>query len=74
MPDQTISTGSLCGSFETSLVIAHFLTGVIVGLLLGLALAPFLRSWILWQQAKEWDERDKADALQRTTTTPDPCP
>jgi hypothetical protein len=70
MPNQAISTESLCRRFDTSRVIAHFLTGVIVGLLLGLALAPFLRSWILWQQARAWDERDRLDPVHRAHNDP----
>ena len=33
-------------------MVAEFLAGVIVGVLIGLAIAPVLRSWILWQTAK----------------------
>lgn len=33
-------------------MVAEFLAGVIVGVLIGLAIAPLLRSWILWQTAK----------------------
>jgi hypothetical protein len=37
-------------------MVAQFLAGVIVGVLIGLAVAPLLRSWILWQIAKGWRE------------------
>lgn len=37
-------------------MVAQFLAGVIVGVLIGLALAPVLRSWISWQIAKTWSE------------------
>ena len=59
MAGRPISTESLCARFDTSSVVAQFIAGVIVGLLLGLALAPFLRSWLLWQQAKAWQQRDR---------------
>lgn len=39
-------------------MVTEFLTGVIVGLLIGLALAPVLRSWIAWQMTKAWRERE----------------
>ncbi len=39
-------------------MIAHFLTGLLVGVLIGLAIAPILRSWILWQTVRAWDDRD----------------
>jgi hypothetical protein len=33
-------------------MVAQFLAGVIFGILIGLALAPLLRSWIAWQMTK----------------------
>ncbi|MEX2393071.1 MAG: hypothetical protein WD826_01195 [Actinomycetota bacterium] len=40
-------------------MIAQFLAGVIVGALLGLAIAPFLRAWLLWRRTNELAERDR---------------
>jgi hypothetical protein len=37
-------------------MVAQFLAGVIVGALIGLALAPLLRSWMSWQMTKPWRE------------------
>jgi hypothetical protein len=56
--ERAISTESLCRHTDTSSVVAQFLTGVIVGILIGLALAPLLRSWLLWQHARA-SERDR---------------
>lgn len=43
-------------------MVAEFLAGVIVGVLIGLAIAPVLRTWILWQTAK---------SMSRTSSSPD---
>lgn len=63
MRGAAISTESLWRRIDTPNVTAHFLTGVILGVLIGLAIAPFLRSWILWRQARELDERYRARPL-----------
>jgi hypothetical protein len=48
-------------------MVAEFLAGVIVGVLIGLTLAPVLRSWILWQMAKEWrDSRPSSPIVSPT--------
>jgi hypothetical protein len=52
-------------------MVGQFLAGVIVGVLIGLALAPVLRSWILWQMTKPWREegshsRDSTSIAART--------
>jgi hypothetical protein len=41
-------------------MIWYFLAGVIVGVHLGLLLAPILRSWIYWQQERRWKDRDQS--------------
>ncbi len=38
---------------------APFLTGILVGLLIGLAIAPLLRSWVLWHMLRTWREGDE---------------
>jgi hypothetical protein len=48
-------------------LVAYFVAGLIVGTLLGLALAPVLRSWILWQITQ--DARDAAAQLPDVSTT-----
>jgi hypothetical protein len=50
-------------------VIAQFLAGVIVGVLIGLALAPLLRSWILWQMTKPWREKDAPSVFEPTAAS-----
>lgn len=57
MRDRAISTESLCRHSDTSLVVVEFLTGVIVGVLIGLAAAPFLQAWLLWRQSRAWYPR-----------------
>jgi hypothetical protein len=47
-------------------VIAEFLAGLIVGVLIGLALAPVLRAWILWQVFSQW--RDPPTDADREPT------
>jgi F0F1-type ATP synthase assembly protein I len=59
MRELEISTESLCRTPDASSMVAQFLAGVIVGVLLGLALMPFLRSWILWRRTNELAERDR---------------
>jgi len=60
-----ILISSLHASFNTRLVIiGNFLAGLLVGTLLGLALAPIVRSWLTWktvEEARRIDERT-ADA------------
>jgi hypothetical protein len=67
MPYRAISTESLWRPIDTSRVVAYFLTGLIIGVLLGLAVAPFLRSWLMWHQARAWDERDRAADIRSAT-------
>jgi len=50
-------------------MVAEFLAGVIVGVLIGLTLAPVLRSWIVWQMMKQWREQDTAPSARNSTTT-----
>jgi hypothetical protein len=47
-------------------MVAEFLAGLIVGVLLGLTLAPILRSWILWQVVRQW--RDPPTDADREAT------
>lgn len=48
-------------------MIGQFLAGLIVGVLLGLAIAPLLRAWILWQTAAAWRDEDHASDRRRAT-------
>jgi hypothetical protein len=48
-------------------MVGQFLAGVIVGVLIGLALAPVLRSWISWQVVKSWIEPASSRHDRRTT-------
>src|ERR1051326_2136832 len=49
-----ILISSLHASFNTRLVIiGNFLAGLLVGTLLGLALAPIVRSWLTWKTVEE---------------------
>jgi hypothetical protein len=41
-------------------MIAEFIAGLLVGTLLGLALAPLLRSWVLWKMTESWRPVDRA--------------
>ncbi len=49
-------------------MVGQFLAGVIVGVLIGLALAPLLRSWISWRIAKVAHEREPLWFTEATTT------
>jgi hypothetical protein len=40
-------------------MVAEFLAGVLVGMLAGLALAPLLRSWVLWRMSEPWRRQDE---------------
>jgi hypothetical protein len=49
-----ILISSLHGRFDTRLVIvANFVIGLLVGTLLGLAIAPVLRAWLTWKTVEE---------------------
>lgn len=54
-----IPTAPLRRPADTPGVIVQFLTGLIVGVLIGLAIAPVLQSWLVWQEARRWDDRDR---------------
>lgn len=46
------------------MIVANFLAGVLVGALLGLAVAPVLRAWITWrtvEDARRQHERARDD-------------
>lgn len=45
-------------------MVGIFLAGLIVGALLGLASAPLLRAWILWQTAERWRDAEPASHSQ----------
>jgi hypothetical protein len=45
------------------MTIVDFLTGLIVGTLLGLALAPVLQAWIAWRIVQGTDTRRDRDRL-----------
>jgi hypothetical protein len=49
-------------------VLGEFLAGVIIGVLIGLTLAPVLRSWIAWQVATGWRARGVASDDVKSTT------
>lgn len=49
-------------------MVGEFFVGLIVGVLLGLALAPLLRAWMLWQMAGAW--RDRSPRERRDWQTP----
>jgi hypothetical protein len=34
-------------------IVANFLAGLLIGVLLGLAVAPVLRSWLMWKSTEE---------------------
>ncbi|MGH7859272.1 MAG: hypothetical protein ACREQY_18250 [Candidatus Binatia bacterium] len=46
-------------------MVGEFLVGLIVGVLLGLALAPLLRAWMLWQMASAWRDRSTRERPKR---------
>lgn len=48
-------------------MVGQFLAGVIVGILIGLTLAPLLRSWVLWQIAKTWRDREQTSSFSDPT-------
>jgi hypothetical protein len=50
------------------MIVANFLAGLIVGALLGLAVAPVLRAWINWRVVEE-SRRTRNDV-----DAPDPSP
>jgi hypothetical protein len=49
------------------MLVANFAAGVLVGVLLGLALAPVLRAWVLWKSVEE--TRRSAGAEQGLDST-----
>ena len=53
-------------------MVVQFLTGVIVGVLIGLAISPLLREWVLWQRAERWRDPTLPDRASETTHQPDP--
>jgi hypothetical protein len=44
---------------DTSRMLTQLFTGLIVGFLIGLAVAPFLRAWIEWRQIHEVEKRER---------------
>jgi hypothetical protein len=50
-------------------MVGQFLAGIIVGVLIGLALAPLLRSWILWRMTESWREAGAPSDDAGTTQT-----
>jgi hypothetical protein len=62
-----ILISSLHASLDTRLVIAAtFLAGLLVGALLGLAVAPLMRAWLTWKSVAELRAEDHAAAPQAT--------
>jgi hypothetical protein len=59
MPALYIRINSLRVPADTPIVIAQFLAGVLVGVLLGLAAAPFLRAWVSWKMTEVWRQSDE---------------
>jgi len=54
MRNAHILTSSLHARLDTRLVIvANFIAGLLVGTLLGLAIAPILRAWLAWKTLEE---------------------
>lgn len=49
-------------------MVAEFLAGVIVGVLIGLAIAPVLRTWIQWKVAQSI--RDGAPSSREDSSFP----
>jgi hypothetical protein len=49
------------------MVVANFVAGVLVGTLLGLALAPLVRSWLAWKTVEE--SRRAAEPLPGRSST-----
>jgi hypothetical protein len=57
-----ILISSLHDRFDTrSVIVANFVAGLLVGTLLGLALAPVVRAWLTW---KTVEGARRADELQ----------
>ena len=44
---------------DTSHMLTQLFTGLVVGFLIGLAVAPFLRAWIEWRQIQEIEKRER---------------
>ena len=49
------------------MVVANFFAGLLVGTLLGLALAPVLRAWLAWKTVSDAAEADEPVRESRRT-------
>jgi ABC-type protease/lipase transport system fused ATPase/permease subunit len=63
-----ILISSLHAALNTRLVIiGNFLAGLLVGTLLGLALAPIVRAWLTWKTVEEARRADDRTSDARPT-------
>jgi hypothetical protein len=63
-----ILISSLHARFDTRrVIVANFIAGMLVGTLLGLALAPIVRAWLAWKTVEEARGADEPQTRKSST-------